>query len=408
MATATTKSNATNETVAVVKHEEDSHLATLYIVKKNGTLGKGLKWMHSRTNHKNNNHNNNNTTTLLIGRDPQCDVRVQLLTASRRHCMIRYHPTYHVFTILNRSRVNPTTLQQIPMEYLRETVLMSNAKIGVGDRSFLWVYHYDPPLLDVNAMSSGGTTYDDNSCSKKIPSDWIFPKYNHDVASWKLNSNSNIPDTAETNEKRMNNCENLDPNTNEPHPNGEVTCELSKFVRSRNKNNCDDSQMKKRIWSKLSAFGEDGSSGNKNYNDFSHEERKRIRAELRAKYVTLSKSANESHITENHENHISVNAEIEQPNMVSNTPLLPQIQDDAKDITDEDHNDASKSVTTSSKILQVLDTPSKKAICISAALRQRAKEDIRHNQKIMDDTVQRQIRMKVRSLLNHTKVYNFD
>ena len=73
------------------------------IIKKNGKVGKGLNW-----------YKNANREELIIGRDASCDVRVQVPTASRRHCRIRLVDAKEgVFVLENFSDINPTTLNEV-------------------------------------------------------------------------------------------------------------------------------------------------------------------------------------------------------------------------------------------------------------------------------------------------------
>jgi len=180
-------------------------LGTLLIIKKSGNIGKGLRWYNDRT-----------STGLTIGREEQCDVRVQIPTASRRHCRISYQQSSPcasasssaslssldiqagAFYIQNYSKVNPTTLNGHPLKPNQLTFLPHNSKIGVSDRFFL--FQYNNPLEEsvaaalADADRNGYDSINENDDDENIP------------PSQEKNGNADVAD---------------------------VTCEISKFVRTR-------------------------------------------------------------------------------------------------------------------------------------------------------------------------------
>lgn len=89
--------------VADAADDGQTVLGTLFIIKKSGKVGKGLNW-----------YKNTSRKELIIGRDASCDVRVQVPTASRRHCRIRLVDAKEgVFVLENFSGINPTTLNEV-------------------------------------------------------------------------------------------------------------------------------------------------------------------------------------------------------------------------------------------------------------------------------------------------------
>ena len=374
-------SSLTTATATTTAKNHNSHtIATLFIIKKNGNVGKGLKWTSDRS-----------TDTFVIGRESQCDVRVQLLTASRRHCIIRkilstmsdavavaagcssnenFDPKFH-FVLENYSRVNPTTLNGNAVSLFPASVFVpQNSVIGVGDRSFQFVY-------------SDGYIPDDDSMIH-IRSESVFHIQNgEDKENLSVSAGSG----------------------NDTNDDPESTCQLSQFVRKNQKRQRVNMNMN------LSAVKE-------------CDKRKKIRAELRAKYfvereqknsftdnalrvplpsmsvvqkiddnksVLLAKDEDQSKavlplsfqqkqvlsksLTTPLRQNIQAAAIVRQEKVEQNYPVQslslpsPMKKELVNTVTMHEVN-----MVDRSKLKSVLDTPLKKAIHISAALRQQARE----------------------------------